>query len=51
MYGKITMITFRDNLDSNLLLKILKEFLLPEANYFYSDVDSSKWITTQKTLQ
>ena len=37
MYGKVTMATFRDNLDSDLLLRILQEDLLPEANYFYPD--------------
>ena len=37
MYGKVTMATFRDNLDSDLLLRILQEDLLPEANYLYPD--------------
>jgi len=34
-YGKIALVTFRQNLDSNLLLTILQEDLLPEANYYF----------------
>ena len=34
-YSKITLVTFRQNLDSNLLLTILQEDLLPEANYYF----------------
>jgi len=37
LYGKIAMCTFRSNLDSKLLLDILKEDLLPAAGYCYPE--------------
>jgi len=35
MYGKLVLVTFRQNLDSELLYRILLEDLIPEANHYY----------------